>query len=530
MPLNTKHSVQSIKDPSMVDVIKNRQTEELVIALCGPVGSGTSTVALKIEEIFCDEYKYKVHIIKISKFIKKHYGIVMDDLRKDTYSYNEYHPNIDYTKDISEIDIDVADRILLLQSAGNILRIIKAKDILVQLSINEIVLNRMGENDSDIGKSIRHVTIIDSLKNPEEVELLQLVYGDMFFLFGVLCPEETRLNRLVNQKRVNRNKVNTLVMRDKSDGEKNGQQMLKTIILSDFFVTNIDEHSDSLKPNLERYLKIMMGNNAVTPLMGEIAMFHAYSASVKSGCMARQVGASIIDEYGNILSTGCNDVPKPKGGLYTAECGNADNRCMFKYGGKCKNDEQKDLIFAGIKTIIKNKIQSDVLTDEIMKDIEDNSRVKNLIEFCRAIHAEMDAIISVVRSGSSKLKGSSLYCTTYPCHNCAKHIVATGIAKVYYIEPYEKSLAPALHDDSIDFNCSNTKDESKTWFIPFEGVGPKKFLQLFHTGERKLNGVRVKYEKDSAKPNLSVLLDSRTQYESKIVENLQNEGFEIATI
>ena len=32
-----------------------------------------------------------------------------------------------------------------------------------------------------------------------------------------------------------------------------------------------------------------------------------------------------------------------------------------------------------------------------------------------------------------------MYMTTFPCHNCAKHIIASGIINVYYIEPYAES-------------------------------------------------------------------------------------------
>lgn len=50
------------------------------------------------------------------------------------------------------------------------------------------------------------------------------------------------------------------------------------------------------------------------------------------------------------------------------------------------------------------------------------------------VHAEMAAISTAARLGLS-LAGSSLYCTTFPCHNCSKHIVATGVSEVFYLEP-----------------------------------------------------------------------------------------------
>jgi deoxycytidylate deaminase len=72
----------------------------------------------------------------------------------------------------------------------------------------------------------------------------------------------------------------------------------------------------------------------------------------------------------------------------------------------------------------------------------------NVIEFGRAVHAEMAALMDSARRGVP-VKNATLYCTTFPCHLCARHIVAAGIRRVVYIEPYPKSLAAQLYPDSI---------------------------------------------------------------------------------
>ena len=43
-------------------------------------------------------------------------------------------------------------------------------------------------------------------------------------------------------------------------------------------------------------------------------------------------------------------------------------------------------------------------------------------------HAEANAIVSAVES----LRGCHLYCTLYPCNECAKLIITAGIKRVYY--------------------------------------------------------------------------------------------------
>ena len=75
----------------------------------------------------------------------------------------------------------------------------------------------------------------------------------------------------------------------------------------------------------------------------------------------------------------------------------------------------------------------------------------DITEFGRAVHAEMDALLSCSRTGRST-RGGTIYTTTFPCHNCTRHIIAAGIKKVVYIEPYAKSKAFSLHQDAITNN------------------------------------------------------------------------------
>lgn len=70
-----------------------------------------------------------------------------------------------------------------------------------------------------------------------------------------------------------------------------------------------------------------------------------------------------------------------------------------------------------------------------------------------------------------------MYVTTFPCHNCAKHIIAAGIKRVVYIEPYPKSKALEFYKREI--SQSEEDEKSKVIFIPFKGVGPHKFIDLF---------------------------------------------------
>lgn len=54
------------------------------------------------------------------------------------------------------------------------------------------------------------------------------------------------------------------------------------------------------------------------------------------------------------------------------------------------------------------------------------------LETCRAVHAEMQAIL---RAGN-KARGGELYVNTSPCPICARMIIAAGIKKVCYRGEY----------------------------------------------------------------------------------------------
>ncbi len=83
-----------------------------------------------------------------------------------------------------------------------------------------------------------------------------------------------------------------------------------------------------------------------------------------------------------------------------------------------------------------------------LKDSLDSSPIADITEYGRVVHAEMEALLACARLGIST-QGTTLFCTTFPCHNCAKHIIAAGVTRVVFVEPYPKSRALEHHDDAI---------------------------------------------------------------------------------
>ncbi len=487
--------------------VRSTHTSELVIALCGPVGSPLHRVAESLKETLESDFDYsECKIFTLSSFIEEHFGA---------------YPGA-----------DEFGRIKYLITKGDELREKFGPSVLAELAISRIVKDRQEQKERSGNKKYetrRVCHIIDSIKNQEELDILRLVYREMLNFIGVFSPLEAR-ERTLDKKGMSTAQIYELIDQDSGEELDYGQTVRKTFPDADFFL-RIDKDTDSqVNAKVSRFLNLILGTKIVTPTHAETAMYMAASAAGNSACLSRQVGAAVTDKTGSVLAVGWNDVPKSDGGLYMTDLigdpgAEKDERCWNKNGGMCFNDAEKTFI-ANILAdeLVGSKIVEPSKKSATVQAILKNSKLKNLIEFSRSVHAEMHAIIQAGQLGyGGKIKGGKLFCTTYPCHSCARHIIATGIREVYYIEPYRKSLATKLHDDAI---TETESDTSKVRIIPFEGVAPSRYLAIFRVrpDSRKKDGrLRVVLPKD-AQPKVDKSLEALPTLEAIVVKGLQEKN------
>jgi deoxycytidylate deaminase len=503
-------------DRGLSEVLKEQESMELVLGFSGPTGSGVKNAITDSKNIL-EGLGYKVFIIKLSKHIEHAYHI--DKIKNQLPE--KYSPS----------------RISWLQKAGSALRDTMGEwDILAQFAIKEITVQRDHHNRTGHQKN---AYIIDQLKHPDEVNLLETVYGELFHLIGVLCTTERRRLRIEEEEHLTRKLdiVDEIMRTDQNEGEKYGQKLEKTLKRADFFLRTEYPGTGDLRTPLVRFFNLIHGNIihksvAISPNANERAMYTAYSAGLGSACLSRQVGAAITDVQGNILATGRNDVPKSGGGLYTTDDESEDKRCVVQPSGKCSSDEYKEKIEQDIFQILKKeKSISTANAKKLANKIRSNTRLGDLLEFSRAVHAEMDALTTVARLGGAPVQGGRLYTTVFPCHHCARHIVSSGISEVYYIEPYEKSLVKELHKDSIiqdpsQVDLKDSDNNQKVRFIHFEGVSPNRFPDYFlNRGNRKASD-RSPSNPPQPKTILRESLKSYTEMEQKTLTALNEAGFD----
>lgn len=482
------------------------QEVEFVFALAGPVGTDFEFVANVLSDAL-QLVKFTSEVLKLSSFLREF------KLRDGLYP-------IDLTSPFEDI------RIREHQRAGNALReALEDNAALAIRAIGAILETHVETLDGDrpvYKRPRRHAYILDSLKRPEEVHQLRQVYGPGFYLIGVVSPRSVRVQSLASNIAKSRHTADVerwtkaateLVEIDQNEDSPYGQKLSDTFPMADLFVAfeqDKDQSRAAIQQEINRFVRLIMGANDTTPTPAESAMFHAFGAAVRSGSLARQVGAALANDQGEILSLGCNDVPKAGGGIYW-EGDHYDHRDIRKE--RDSSQEQEEEIVDEILDAFKRRrwiAESLSVSDAI--EVLQSARVTNLLEFMRPLHAEMDALLTAQRNGLSA-RGSALYCTTFPCHECAKLIIGSGIGCVIYIEPYPKSRVTQMFKTEIttepfSARCNSCLTESpspekcsscggrdlirfdtgicdqcgglhRVEFRPFVGVGPRRYLELF---------------------------------------------------
>ncbi|WP_249696555.1 anti-phage dCTP deaminase [Stappia sp. WLB 29] len=502
-------------------VIEKHRSKEIFIAVVGPVGAGSTRVIDTLKRA-CIESGYKTETIKASLLIRKWHEENTGNLLPDTAE-------------------KTLEKIVEYQNAGDQMRAKDAAEV-ARCVLREIAERRAKATDFhyERGKPVppdneKRAYLIDSIRHPAEVHLLRRTYGSAFALVGVVCEESRRKKRILekyftkpqHKKPEVTKKVEAFMKRDSDDlDNKRGQHVSEAFFEADYFVDNSIDDPEGEKSTLDeplgRLVNIIAHDKIIRPTIEETAMHHAHSAKVRSACLSRQVGAALVDADGTVVATGVNEVPVAGGGVYGEGFELArfqeDHRCVFRETAFCSNNSHQNKI---IDELIESLTElSNVTNKQELASRIRRTRLGSLIEFSRAVHAEMDALLSAGREGVSTV-GTRLFVTTFPCHYCARHIVGAGVYEVQYIEPYPKSLALDLHDDAIETDPfewhppeqksmaeqrrnrqqptigTDRQKPGKVLFKPFVGTSPRMYTRAFEKTWRLKDKVTGKFEMEA---------------------------------
>jgi deoxycytidylate deaminase len=489
---------------------------ELVFALAGPVGADLQEVSRTLADALRKCEYTEVEEISVSALIRQ----------------------IARRHSIRLLESPEEMRIASYMDAGNaIRRLAQSPAAVASAAIAEV----RGRRKRHGGAPARRAYILRSLKRPEEVQLLRRVYGAGFFTVAVNLNRNDRIQTLAERIAKSHRETpaspnfaahladaEALATRDEDEAsDPYGQRLRDVFQLCDLFVSPAAEAP--LFDQIDRFVRLILGDLTETPWADEQFMFQAYGTSLSSGALGRQVGAVLVSSTREVIGVGWNDVPAAGGGLY---------RAGERYDRRDIHEERDsvnvhaDLIIGEMLEIARD---AGWLSSDAHPKLDDarsafrRSLVMNLLEFGRTSHAEMEAVLAAARIGVSP-REATLYTTTFPCHECARLIVTAGIKRVVYIEPYPKSRALQLHRDAIVVDDANASDGPRVRFEPFLGIGPHRYVELFSVTTRtgiardrksKTSGERIRWNPKTALPKVAMLPLSYLDLEAKALYQLK---------
>lgn len=448
----------------------NITAETIILGFTGSIGSGCTYIAKGL----CDEYGFSYYSLS--------------DILREIAKERKIKPT---PKN--------------LQDLGNSLRAKNTSGYLI-----ELLFKRIKEKP---GKGI---LIIDSIRNDKEVSTLkQFPY---FFLFSIHADEDLRIKRTKDMGKFRSDEeFEEADRRDRAEDIPYGQQVKKCNYLADIIINNHQDIADNASGAKRKFFEVIYNDYIKLirshkegksdpenlPNIDETLMTMAYAESQRSSCLKRKVGAIVasvrtappkegfdqsIKEAVHVLSNGHNEVPfgttpcvfteyakcyrdylQENQGIklkYCPSCGReiklAKQTCpecrgqIEKYTKSCPHCK-KEFAF---------KYKCSGCAKEVFNEFLHSGG--KLLGMCRSLHAEENALMNLTKIGGRDGSNLVLYTTTYPCNLCANKIVATGIKKIVYADPYPMKEAK-------DILKAGEVETSK-----FEGIKSSAFFRLYN--------------------------------------------------
>lgn len=451
----------------------------MVFGLVGPIGVDMSAIDHTLASAL-SSVGYSTHSIRVTELMTQ-IDVDVEMITDSADPLKHYESRIDYANAVrARCQSDAALAALAIHAIRS-----------TRVAANGVASGTI--NDLADLPLEKHAYILRQFKRREEIELLRKVYGRKFVQVSVNVDADERAKSLALKMAVQNPNLDQracedfaskLIERDLDErAVEHGQRIGDVFHLGDVFV---DARTDATtEATIRRFIEAFFGKNSLSPSPDEYGTYMAASAALRSLDTSRQVGAAIFTQHSEVIALGSNEVPKAGGGTYWGN--DIHPHRDFDEGHDANTTNKQRLLFDLVRRLrLGNFISTEKTDVELFSEVAaspsvEEALVLDITEFGRMTHAEMNAITDAARLGRPT-KGGILYCTTFPCHNCAKHIVAAGIDRVVYIEPYPKSRALDLHYDSI---TTNPDDGKRVLFEHFHGISPRRYRDIFEKQKRR---------------------------------------------
>ena len=410
------------------------------------------------------EFKKPLNKIKTNKDFNSLYGIFFNSAEFQSFS-NKLHSELN--------NISPIFRIKFLQTISNNCR--KTSNPYLTNS-NEIHIYYISEIINRLIKSYRENNnkeariIIDSLRNPYEIMFFKERYS-AFYMMAVNSRKKLRDYRIEEYYREDTAEILSLDEDEYEPKEKDvtSQDIAACIQKSDIHLNSslLDVSDDLVKKigeddlvkekenpdficlykHLVQYISLILHPGIITPTPQERCMQIAYNAKYNSGCISRQVGAVITDEYFSVKGIGWNNTPE---GQVPCLLRNIED-LVDSWGNEDKFYNSTFSEYERTDANFKNTVKEhyDALLEQHHENFHDGyclsycfKNIQNCISegknqvHTRSLHAEENAFLQISKYGGQGIFNGYLFTTASPCELCSKKAYQLGIKKIYYIDPY----------------------------------------------------------------------------------------------
>ena len=322
--------------------------------------------------------------------------------------------------------------------------------------INYIIKSHRKNNDNT-------QVVINSLKNPMEIMFFKQRYSAFYAIAINKDPES--LQMFLHSKFGGKDDLTERLIHSEYKGENDkyfhSQKIEECLQLSDIHISFFKQ-DEVIKKNEEtkilqikynpcfiwqdqllKYIALINHPGLVQPSSEERCMQLAYTAKLNSGCISRQVGATITDSDYSVKAIGWNNTPS---GQVPCSLRNAEDLIdnsldIASFTNYEKNKGNKDFYSVLIENF-ETKVNANKHylkgrnVSFCFKTLKNSfSEGKNQVH-TRSLHAEENAFLQLTKYGGTGIQNGILFSTASTCELCSKKAYQLGIKLIYYIDPY----------------------------------------------------------------------------------------------
>lgn len=220
----------------------------------------------------------------------------------------------------------------------------------------------------------------------------------------------------------------------------------------------------------------------------EHALFLAEAQASRSAGMRGGVGCALIDDVGDVIALGTNEVPRGGGGQYWAD--SPDDARDLHNGVDPAWESKMTLVHSVLEyTEAEQGANLGDLTSLAARFLDhlDNGghggrpshdgAAQTLESLGRVVHAELAALASAARHGAAVV-GCEAVVTRPPCRQCLRQLIVTGVSTVRFLGHAAAADYP-FHADAITIDGTTA---AKVHVAPFCGVTPRGYRKAFGDG------------------------------------------------